>query len=104
MSDEAQATNTEQPEVVSPPEDFEPEAFEFGIELRMDATVTVNGQNWIKPGVSTHKNWRIRHGLLPSRKELELAMDYMQLGVINPVISQMIDEIHQRVAAAQVNR
>ncbi len=106
MSDEAQATGEPGPSTQPPlpPPNADPEPFEFGIELRMDATVTINGQNWIKPGASTHMNWRVRDGLLPSRKELEVAMEYMQLGVLNPVLSEMIDEIHQRVAQAQINR
>lgn len=102
MSDEAQAANTEQ--APEPPENFEPEAFEFSVEIRMDATVDINGQNWIKPGATTKKTWRIRHGLLPSRVELELATAYMQEGVLKPVLAEMIDLIYQRVAEAQMNR
>lgn len=104
-ADEAQSTNAEQPpDPPTPPYNANPEPFEFGIELRMDATVTINGQNWLKPGVSTHMNWRVRDGILPGREELKIAMGYMQVGVITPVLDEMIDEIHQRVAQAQVNR
>lgn len=100
-ADEAQ---TEGPPPPATPESSEPEAFEFGIEIRMDATVTVNGDNWVKPGASTHKNWRIRNGLLPSRKELEATIAYMQAGVLTPVLSEMIDMIGTHVVEQQTKR
>lgn len=108
MSDEAQAADAEQPPdpPAPPPAKDEPfaNAYDFGIELEMGATVTINGQNWIKPAAKTHINWRVHNGILPGRAELELAMVYMQDRVINPVLSEMIDELHRRVADAQVNR
>jgi hypothetical protein len=104
VSDEAQAVPGPQqpdPPVVGP---REPEAFEFSVEFGFDATVDVDGRNWIKPSARTKKTWRIRDGMLPSRQELELTSEYMKAGVLEPVISEMIDLIYRRVAEAQTNR
>lgn len=101
MSDEAQAVNA--PQQPDPPPNVDPEVFEFSVEIRMDATVDINGANWIKPGASTKTRWKIRNGIMPSRKELETAMGYMQAGVLEPVLTELIDMVGQGVVKAQMN-
>lgn len=102
--DEAQTDTAPAPETPAPVSSGEPEAFEFSLELRIDATVAVNSQDWLKPGVTVKKKWRVRDGILPSRKELELTVGYMQHGALNPMLSEMIDLMMKGVAEAQNNR
>lgn len=103
-ADEAQTQLPVAPESPAPAVDPEPECFEFSLELRIDATVAVNNTDWLKPGVTTKKKWRVRDGLLPSRQELELTVSYMQHGALNKILAEMIDQMMVAVVEAQQNR
>lgn len=105
-ADEAQTQGQPKPTAEEPVTDDprEPEQFEFHVEIRMDATVSINGQDWIKPGATAGHRWRIRDGLLPSEAELKMKVYYIQAGVLQPVLEEMIELIGQRVAEAQINR
>lgn len=104
VSDEAQAVDHDQPATLPEPLATEAEPYEFSIEVRFDATVDVDGHNWIKPGASTRKTWRIRDGVMPSRREVELTLEYMKVAALEPTLDELIQLIFKRVDQAQMGR
>lgn len=67
----------------------------FEIRVRMDASVMVNGQDWLKPGVESAVRW----GYLPSAKEQADAVEFMQAEVLAPVLSQVMELVDEQVNA-----
>lgn len=67
----------------------------FEIRVRLDASVIVNGQDWLKPGVETAVRW----GYIPSPQEQADAVAFMQAEVVAPVIAQVMELVDERVTA-----
>lgn len=65
----------------------------FEIRVRLDASVIVNGQDWLKPGVETAVRW----GSIPSAQEQADAVAFMQKEVLAPVIAQVLELVDERV-------
>ena len=72
----------------------------FELKMKLDTTLTVNGTNWMKPGVESAIRWR----RLPTEQELQDAAAYIQYAVIDPTIQQMIGLLSQQLADAQRKR
>lgn len=62
------------------------------IEYRLDATVTINGDTWIKPGVSAG----VQLGALPDREQVEKISAYLNETVLEPVISDIISTVVEK--------
>lgn len=69
----------------------------FRVEFRLDATVTVNHETWVKPGASTSTTWTD----VPTPRELQVARGYMMDQILEPVLSDMVEMITDRVAKTQ---
>ncbi len=69
----------------------------FSVELRLDATVQINGEAWVKPGASTKTTWTD----IPSPRELEVAQGYMTQEILEPTLGQMVEMITERVRSLQ---
>ena len=72
----------------------------FEIRMKLDTTLTVNGDNWMKPGIEG----AIRFKRLPSEEQLRDATTYIQFAVIDPAIQQMIELLSQQLAEARRRR
>lgn len=72
----------------------------FEIRVRLDASVCVNGQDWLKPGVETAVRW----SGLPSAQEQADAVEFMQREVVAPVIAQVMELVDERVDALRAAR
>ena len=81
-------------EIASSPIEF------FEIRMKLDTTLTVNGDNWMKPGVEG----AIRFKRLPSSEQLADAAAYIQYAVIDPTIQQMIAQLSEQLAEARKAR
>lgn len=79
-----------------PPNEVE----KFEIRVRLDASVIVNGQDWLKPGVETAVRWRG----IPSAQEQADAVEFMQSQVVAPVIAQVMELVDERVSALRAAR
>lgn len=71
----------------------------FKFELRLDATVSINGENWVKPGVSTSTHWND----VPSPRELEVAKKYMMNKILEPTVSDVVELVSEKVRHLQGN-
>jgi hypothetical protein len=75
----------------------------FELRLRMDATLTINGQEqWLKPGTETGMRWKGYQwndqwvDPLPTEDQISAAFQIMQQKILAPVLDEMI-MISQRV-------
>lgn len=95
MSDEAQA------ELYFPlPERAAGGITEFSINLSVGASIEVNGRDWLKVGNSGGMKW----SKLPTVEELKAATSYIQKGLLEPTINEMIGLMGQSVVEQQMNR
>lgn len=69
----------------------------FEIRMKLDTTLTVNGDNWMKPGCEG----AIRFKRLPTDGQLKDAAAYIQYAVIDPAIQEMIGLLSTRLAEAR---
>jgi hypothetical protein len=69
----------------------------FELRMRLDTTLTVNGDNWMKPGIEGAVRWK----RLPTEDELKDATAYIQFAVIDPAIQQMIGLLSEQLAEAR---
>lgn len=82
MSDEAQADMP-----IPPPKKTEVES--FSLTLNLNATVEVNGTDWIKPGVSGGMKWKS----IPSPEEIKMAAKYIQGSLMEPLLGEILDMV-----------
>lgn len=71
----------------------------FEVECRLDTTITVNGNNWFKPGISSKVGWNY----LPEEVDIRTAIEYMERAVLAPAIDQQVEHMSQQLAAHQRN-
>lgn len=75
----------------------------FQLTLRMDATLTVNGDQWLKPGAEGSITWRGHEwggewqDPIPSEEELKIASKMIQAGIVGPILEEMIALSQRRV-------
>jgi len=69
----------------------------FELTMKLDCTLTVNGTDWFKPGVSGAIKWK----RLPSEEELKLGSTYIQEAVIGPAIADAINHMSARLEEAR---
>jgi len=69
----------------------------FELTMKLDCTLTVNGTDWMKPGVQGAIKWR----RLPSEEELKLGTTYIQQAVIGPAIADAISHMSARLDEAR---
>jgi hypothetical protein len=69
----------------------------FEIRMKLDTTLTINGDHWMKPGVES----AIRFKRLPTEEQLKDATTYIQYAVIDPAIQEMIALLSQQLAEAR---
>lgn len=88
-------------DTVETPDDIVASPIEkFTLTLRLDTTLTVNGTNWMKPGVEGAITWK----RLPSEQELADAAAYIQFGVIDPVLQDNIAHLSKRLEETRRSR
>lgn len=67
----------------------------FSIEYRLDATLTINGENWLKPGVSA----RLHYPEIPD--ELETPTRFLLDKVIDPMMMEITDTVQRHLSKMQ---
>jgi hypothetical protein len=61
----------------------------FKLELRLDATVEVNGKAWVKPGVTAGITWTD----VPSESAVQSALTFLNGKIIEPTMSEVMDVV-----------
>ena len=61
----------------------------FKLELRLDATVEVNGKAWVKPGVTSGITWSD----LPDEGQVRKAISFLNQGIIEPTMTEVMDVV-----------
>lgn len=69
----------------------------FTLTMKLDCTLSVNGTDWMKPGVQGAIKWK----RLPSEEELTLGTTYIQQAVIGPAIADAIAHMSARLEEAR---
>lgn len=69
----------------------------FKIELHLDATVSINGEAWVKPGASTGITWNN----IPSPLEIQMAMDFMSEKILTPTLEGIMNDVIERTKEAK---
>jgi hypothetical protein len=72
----------------------------FELRMKLDTTLTVNSENWMKPGIEAAIRWK----RLPNEQEMKDATAYLQFAVIDPAIQQMISLLSQQLAESRRRR
>ena len=72
----------------------------FELRMKLDTTLTVNGDNWMKPGIEGAIRWR----RLPDDDDLKAAVQYLQFAVIDPAIQELIGLLSQQLAESRRRR
>ena len=76
----------------------------FSLTVRMDATLTVNGDNWVKPGAEGTITWKGHEWReewqdpVPTADELAAAFKLIQREILSPVLEEVIEASTRRVA------
>lgn len=68
----------------------------FEIRIKLDCTISVDNQDWLKPGVESGIRWRIRDNDLPSEDQVQTAVEFLQRAIIGPSLEDVIGQIHSR--------
>lgn len=95
-------TSTEQP----PPTRIDT----FELRIRLDATLTVNGDQWIKPGTEGAITWRGQEwngqwiDPLPSEDELIAAYKRIEAGMVAPILEEIIALSQRRLTEKRQGR
>lgn len=71
----------------------EVEVTQFRIDYTLGATITVNGENWLKSSVSSSVSW---NGI-PSPDELSVTSQYLSQEVVDPFLDEMVKDSVSRV-------
>lgn len=80
---------------------------EFQLTIRMDATITVNGDQWFKPGAEGSMTWKGYEWSdqwvdpIPTEEELKLAYAMIQSGILAPVLEEVITASQRRIVEAR---
>lgn len=61
----------------------------FKLELRLDATVEVNGKAWVKPGVTSGITWND----IPDESQVRKALSFLNQGIIEPTMAEVMDVV-----------
>lgn len=61
----------------------------FKIDLQLYATVSINGEAWVKPGVSTGMTWNS----IPSKESIKTAISFMSEEIIDPTIKDVMESV-----------
>ena len=69
----------------------------FELRMKLDTTLTINGDSWMKPGIEG----AIRFKRLPTDEQLRDATTYLQFAVIDPAIQELIGLLSQQLAEAR---
>ena len=81
-------------EIASSPIEF------FELRMKLDTTLSVNNDAWMKPGIEGAIRWR----RLPDEGELKDATSYLQFAVIDPAIQELIGLLSQQLAESRRRR
>lgn len=79
----------------------------FQLTIRMDATITVNGDQWFKPGAEGSMTWKGYEWSgqwvdpIPTEEELKVAFGLIQTGILTPVLEEVITASQRRIAEAR---
>jgi hypothetical protein len=75
----------------------------------MDATIEVNGQNWVKPGAEGGTTWKGYEydgqwvDPIPSPDQIKAAFEMIQLTILAPVLEELITVSQQKITTARQN-
>lgn len=70
----------------------------FKIEHRLDTTVTINGDTWVKPGV----NAGMTFNGLPTSEQIKMASEYMTQEILDPLATELVENVAQKLREAGV--
>jgi hypothetical protein len=76
----------------------EAEITEVRVSYKLDATVTVNGTQWIKPGVEAS----IKFDGVPSPERLDAGSQYLISQVVEPILGQVIEMVLEESVKAEL--
>lgn len=65
----------------------------FEVELRLDCTIKVGDWDFVKPGVSS----KISFDTIPEYETLQKSMKFMQDGILEPTLNDVIESVHKQV-------
>lgn len=68
----------------------------FKLELRLDATVEINGRSWVKPGVTTGITWN----QVPTEAQVQTAVKFLNGQIIEPTIQELTDLVVENTKKA----
>ncbi len=66
---------------------------DFRIDYHLSATVTVNGDSWLKPGVSAGMSWKS----VPSEEQIAACTKFLTKQVVEPVIEEVLVTMHSKI-------
>lgn len=69
----------------------------FKVELTLGATISINGEAWLKPGVGTSMSW----GALPEQDQIETALEYMAKAILEPTLDEVMGTVIQKAKEAR---
>ncbi len=75
------------------PEEEQSDITQFRLEYKLDATLSINNENWIKPGVSASISWK----RLPTTEELQLASGYLIREVVDPLMGDETEQVQKQL-------
>lgn len=89
------------------PRDLPARLDSFELTIRMDATLTVNGDQWFKPGAEGSMKWKGYEWSgqwvdpIPTEEELKVAYQLIQSGILAPVLQEVITAAQARLNEAR---
>jgi hypothetical protein len=69
----------------------------FELTLHLSATVSVNGEAWVKPGVSSALTW---NGL-PTEEEIHNALQLLETKILSPTMDEVINLVVENTKRAK---
>lgn len=73
------------------------QVIKFHIEYKLDATVTINGNSWVKPGVSAG----ITFNDIPTSAQLQAGSKFLIGEVVEPLLGQVIESVAEQTLRAE---
>lgn len=69
----------------------------FELTLHLGATVNINGEAWVKPGVSSSLTW---NGL-PSEEEIHQALQLLETKILSPTMDEIMGLVVENTKRAK---